>query len=142
MSYYDHRLEEELSKLNIQYKKLEADKHDCLVNKINKELHFSGSKISWNALKNGISHKTDQRSIKLISEAIKNFNEAEVIFIGDALLKDAYQIKTKYLERSLIIFSEIPQHTYFFSENLNWIGCVCTEGYIDFGEVPISNQQK
>lgn len=32
-------------------------------------------------------------------------------------------------------FSEVPQHTYFFSNSLNWIGCISAEGYIDFGEV-------
>lgn len=136
MSYYDDELEKELFELNIQHKKLDKEKHDHFVGEINKKVPFSGSKISWSSLHNSISHKTNEQSIKLISEKIKPLNETEIIFIGDSLLEDAYQINTKNLERTLIILSEIPQHTYFFPDDLNWIGCISAEGDIDFGEVP------
>lgn len=135
MSYYDDELEKELSELNIPYKRLEKEKHDRLVSEINKKVPFSGSKISWATLQNSMRHNTDKQSIKWISERIISLNEENVIFIGDSLLEDAYQINTKNLERSLIVFSDIPQHTYFFSNNLNWIGCISSEGDIDFGEL-------
>jgi hypothetical protein len=138
MSYYDDELEKELSELNIQYKKLEKEEHDGFVSDINKKVSFSGSKISWGLLQNCISDSTSKHSIKLISEKIISLNEIEVIFIGDSLLDDAYQINTKNLEHALNILSEIPQHTYFFSNSLSWIGCVSAEGYIDFGEISIS----
>ncbi|MHC8372942.1 hypothetical protein ACYZT2_19770 [Pseudomonas sp. MDT1-85] len=135
MSYFDEELEKELSELNVDYKKLEKEKHDSFVFEINKKVQFSGSKISWSSLKNSISYDKDEHSIKLIAEKIKSLNEIEIIFIGDSLIDNAYQVNTENLERTLNVFSEVPQHTYFFSNSLNWIGCINAEGYIDFGEI-------
>jgi hypothetical protein len=135
MSYFDDELEKSFSEAKISYKKLDKEKHDFFVKKINEKIPFSDSKIAWDLLQSSINFNENEGAfaLKEISEKIKSLNIAEVIFIGDSTIEDAYQVNILDLEPALEILAEIPQHTYFFSDELSWIACITMEGHIDFG---------
>ncbi|MDT3312180.1 hypothetical protein QZR14_12530 [Pseudomonas sp. rhizo66] len=136
MSYFDDELEKDLSNSNITFEKLKPEVHDSFVSSINKKFPFSGSKITWNTLPNSMNYvkKEANQAFIDISKRITTLNASEIIFIGDSLTDKAYKISTANLECALAIFADIPQHTYFFSESLSFIGCISSEGEIDFSE--------
>ncbi|MBA1232900.1 hypothetical protein G7013_24945 [Pseudomonas viridiflava] len=135
MSYYDEELTETLAKLNVNYKKLPQGKHDHFVDRINKKFVFNGSKVYWRSLPNSISFERATKEAKgTIIEKIKTSKPLNIIIIGDSLTEDAYHIGTDDLSILLELFSGIPQHTYFFPEDISWIVCLSLEGQLDFGE--------
>lgn len=137
MSYFDEELEKKLSESSILFKKLKSEAHDAFVSAINKKFPFSGSKLSWNSLPNSMSYVKNEhnQAFREISEKVTALNIPEIIFIGDALTENAYKTSTKNFETTLAIFADIPQHTYFFSDVLSFIGCISSEGEINFSEV-------
>ncbi|OOG11033.1 hypothetical protein [Pseudomonas sp. C9] len=137
MSYFDEELEKEFSTYHTPYKKLEQGTHDDFVIYINNKLPFAGAKIDWNSLPNSKNFNEHEKSqaFKLITEKIRSLATPEIFFIGDSLTECAYQVEIKDLERALLIFSEIPQHSYFFPKDLSWIGCISAEGHIDLSTI-------
>ncbi|WP_323151251.1 hypothetical protein [Pseudomonas glycinae] len=137
MSYFDEELEKELSESSINFEKLKSDAHDNFVSIINKTLPFSGSKISWNSFPNSMSYARSEydQAFRAISEKLKALRIPEIVFIGDALTESAYKTSTNDFETTMAIFAGIPQHTYFFSDNLSFIGCISSEGEINFSEI-------
>lgn len=75
------------------------------------------------------------QAFRAISEKVKALRIPEIVFIGDALTEIAYKTSTNDFETTLSIFADIPQHTYFFSDNLSFIGCISSEGEINFSEI-------
>ncbi|MFW9080178.1 hypothetical protein ACOI9X_13005 [Pseudomonas sp. P2757] len=138
MSYFDDELEKDLTAFNILFEILEPEAHETFVSSINEKLPFSGSKIVWNTIKNSMSYAKSEKKQALfdISNKIRDLNVSEIIFIGDSLTESAYRTSTARLENILKIFSDIPQHTYFFSDSLSFIGCISSEGEINFSERP------
>ncbi|ANH98814.1 hypothetical protein A8L59_15790 [Pseudomonas koreensis] len=138
MSYFDEELEKELSDSNINFEELKSEAHVNFVLNINKAFPFSGSKIAWGSFPNSLSYirnDADQAFMD-ITNKITDLNISEIIFIGDSLTENAYKISAVNLEKTLSLFSEIPQHTYFFSGDLGIIGCISSEGEINFCETP------
>lgn len=137
MSYFDEELKKELSESSIHFEKLKSEAHDDFVSVINKKIPFSGSKISWNSLPNSMSYiKNDyNQAFREISEKVKMLSISEIIFIGDVLTESAYKTSTNNFETTLAIFADIPQHTYFFSNDLSFIGCISSEGELNFSEI-------
>ena len=137
MSYFDEELEKDLLESSINYVKLNNDTHDNLVSHINENFPFIGSKIAWSSLPNRASHAKNiiNRAIEEISEKAKHLKIAEITFIGDSLTENAYQFHTSDLKKIIMIFSEIPQHAYFFSEQFSLIGCISSEGEIAFSVI-------
>lgn len=134
MSYFDEELEKELLESSINYMKLNNDAHDNAVSHINGNFPFIGSKIAWSSLPNSTSHSknTINKAIEEISEKAKDLKITEITFIGDSLTENAYKFHTADLKKIIMTFSEIPQHTYFFSEQFSLIGCISSEGEINF----------
>ncbi|KAE9648178.1 hypothetical protein [Pseudomonas sp. PB106] len=137
MSYFDEEIEKDFVNFGINYEKLDDATHDKLVTKINKNLLFTGSKIAWNSLPDRTSsqkHNADTAFIE-ISKKVNNLEVNEIIFIGDSLTESAYKVHTMDLEKTLAMFVYVPQHTYFFSNRFNFIGCISSEGEINFSEI-------
>ncbi|EPM65326.1 hypothetical protein [Pseudomonas syringae] len=85
-------------------------------------------------LSNNISFESATKEAKeAIIKKIKTFNSLGLIIIGDSLTDDAYEIGIDDLSTLLELFLEIPQHTYFFPEDISWIACLSLEGQLDFG---------
>lgn len=138
MSYFDDELEKDLTAFNILFEILDSEVHDTFVSSINEKLPFSGSKIAWSKIQNSMSYAKNEKDQAFmdISNKIRDLNTSEIIFIGDSLTENAYRTTTARLENILQIFSDIPQHTYFFSDSLSFIGCISSEGEINFSERP------
>ncbi|KTB98561.1 hypothetical protein [Pseudomonas syringae] len=135
MSYYDKELTEALTQLKIDYKTLSHEKHDHFLDIINKKFVFNGSRICWNLLSNGITFESATKEArKTIIEKIKTLKPLALIAIGDSLTDDAYQIGIDDFSTLLELFCEMPQHTYFFPEDVSWIVCLSLQGQLDFGE--------
>lgn len=141
MSYFEEEIEKDFVDFGINYEKLDDATHDKLVIKINKNLPFTGSKIAWNSFPDSTSYSKNNADSAFI-EILKKVNDLkikEIIFIGDALTESAYKIHTINLKKTLAIFADVPQHTYFFSNEFNFIGCISSEGKINFSEIHFPN---
>ncbi|WP_426237642.1 hypothetical protein [Pseudomonas sp. TWP3-2] len=138
MSYFDDELEKDLTASNILFEILAPEIHDTFVSSINEKLPFSGSKIAWSTIQNSMNYAKNEKpqAFFYISNKIRDVNISEIIFLGDSLTESAYRTSTARLENILQIFSDIPQHTYFFSDSLSFIGCISSEGEINFSERP------
>lgn len=137
MSYFDEVIEKDLVDFGINYEKLDDATHDKLVTKINKNLPFTGSKIAWNSFPDSTSYSKNNADTAFIEilKKVNNLEIKEIIFIGDALTESAYKVHTMGLEKTLAMFADVPQHTYFFSNEFKFIGCISSEGEINFSEI-------
>lgn len=137
MSYFDEEIEKDFVDFGINYEKLDDATHDKLVTKINKNLPFTGSKISWSSFPDSTSYLKNNANTAFIEilKKLSNLKVKEIIFIGDSLTESAYKVHTMDLEKTLAIFADIPQHTYFSSNQFNFIGCIDSEGDISFSEI-------
>jgi hypothetical protein len=134
MSYFDDELTAELKALNISFDVLSQTEHASMVVKINEAVRFSGSQIPWNNLKNSVNFgwAPSKKAIAQLAEEIEKLADKDLIFLGDSACDEAYSIGVEYLEKTLRVFSELPQHTYIMPKSLNWIACISFAGYLDF----------
>ncbi|MFP3496450.1 hypothetical protein SB759_19660 [Pseudomonas sp. SIMBA_059] len=137
MSHFDEVLIKDLKKNNIAFNTLSPIEQDSVINKIHKHVPFSGSKIIWKSLKSSLNlgSEPSDSSIFLLAEEINKVTSADLIFIGDSACDDAYSIGHEHLTQTLRIFSELPQHTYIVSPEINWIACISFEGHLDFATI-------
>lgn len=137
MSYFDDEIQKDLANSGINHEKLDDTIHDKLVEKINQNFPFVGSKICWSSFPDSISYSKNNADTAFaeITKKAKILEVTEIIFIGDSLTESAYKVHTMDLEKTLAMFAVVPQHTYFFSNQFNLIGCISSEGEIDFSEV-------
>ncbi|MGA9703747.1 hypothetical protein [Pseudomonas sp.] len=134
MSYFDDELIKDLSKHSIGYAILSEAEHASIVNEINEKAPFSGSKIDWRKLKNSINFESKSSEVAILRMAneIKAITNENTIFVGDSACDEAYSVSAEDLEKALMIFSELPQHTYIVPKSLTWIACISFEGNFDF----------
>ena len=137
MSYFDEKLTTELRFHGIQFTTLHPSDHTSIVREINEKIPFSGSKISWTKLKKSINfgHELQDLAFSRLSNEIQKVADDTIIILSDSVCDEAYCTNTEHLEKTLRIFSEIPQHTYITSKSLTWIACISFEGQLDFAKL-------
>ncbi|KAA0944619.1 MULTISPECIES: hypothetical protein [unclassified Pseudomonas] len=116
---------------------LSSSDQELFVNELQKKVTFIGNKIHWATLQNPISLSTLEKDSALTetSKRLSSLTIQNVIFLGDAAIDHAYSINITDIKKAIEIFSEVPQHTYIFPENLCWIGCLAFEGYMDYADL-------
>lgn len=137
MSYLDEELIKDLRDHNILFDILSESEHISIVRKINANIPFSGSKVAWSNLNTSMNlgrEPSDFATLRL-AEEIRKVADSNLIFVGDSACDEAYSISIEYLEITLKIFSELPQHTYIVTESLTWIACISFEGDLDFANI-------
>ncbi|MFC6337604.1 hypothetical protein GIR22_17865 [Pseudomonas sp. CCM 7891] len=138
MTYFDEDLTNTLKKIGVVYKQLSESDHKKLIHQIQQKVIFIGNQIDWSTLKNPCNLNSIEKTNALtqISEKLKTLATQNVIFLGDSAIDHAYSIEISDIKEAVDIFSEIPQHTYIFPENLRWIACLSLEGHIDYADFP------
>ena len=134
MSYFDELLIDTLQKKGIDFLQLSKTEEAKLINEIQKKFTFVGSNIDWSTVKKPVNLNTLDRleALAKISEALSHLNTKNVCFLGDSVIDHAYVVQIDDIREAIDIFSEIPQHTYVFPENLCWIACITFEGDLDY----------
>lgn len=130
MSYYDDDLRFSLKESGVKYEVLSDEMHDKFLMRINSQFKFSGGKIAWQSVTNRFFYFGDglNDGLEEIAKKLSNAPFGYVFCIGDSLTDCAYKFCAKDMSRVFSVFSEIPQHTYFFSEDISWISCLSMEG--------------
>lgn len=136
MSYFDETLINTLQKKGIGFLQLSKTKEAQLIDEI-KKLTFIGNKIDWSTVKNSVNLNTLDRpeALTQISEGLSRLRVKNVCFLGDSAIDHAYIVKIGDTRKTIDVFSEIPQHTYIFPENLCWIACITFEGDLDYADL-------
>ncbi|NNA68383.1 hypothetical protein [Pseudomonas gessardii] len=134
MSYFDEFLIDTLQKKGIGFLQLSKTEEAKLIDEIQKKFTFVGSKIDWSTVKDSVNLNTLDRleALAQISEALSHLTVKNVCFLGDSAIDHAYIVQIDDIREAIDIFSEIPQHTYVFPENLCWIACITFEGDLDY----------
>lgn len=137
MNYFDKILIKDLNDGEIHFNILSEKENASIVRDINKTISFSGSKINWEKLKDGM-YFGDEPSAQVIfrlAVQIRKVTDGNLIFIGDSAYDNVYSINPEHLEKALRIFSDLPQHTYITSKSLTWIACMSSEGDVNFASI-------
>lgn len=137
MSIFDEELITDLNTRNINFDILTDAEHASLVRAMNERIPFSGSKVDWGNLKNGIDfeHESSNSAISRLAEEMRKIDDGNVIFVGDSACDEAYSISLIHIDKALEIFSKIPQHTYIVPGSLTWIACISFEGDLDLASL-------
>ncbi|WP_081321519.1 MULTISPECIES: hypothetical protein [Pseudomonas] len=136
MSYFDEEIIKDFNRSNTQLFVLSEIDQDVIVDKVNSNLPFSGSRIEWSSLKNSVHLGTaiSQTALISLAEKIKLATKESVIIVGDST-DNSYSVSVENLLLALQIFSTIPQHTYILQQHLNWIAFISFEEDIYFSNL-------
>jgi hypothetical protein len=107
MNYFDKILIKDLNDGEIRFNILSEEENASIVRDINKTISFSGSKINWEKLKDGM-YFGDEPSAQVIlrlAVQIRKVTDGNLIFIGDSAYDNVYSINPEHLEKALRIFS-------------------------------------
>lgn len=137
MSVFDEEIITDLNTRNINFDILTDTEQASLVRAMNERIPFSGSKVDWSNLKNGIDfkHEPSNSAISRLAGEIRKIDDGNVIFVGDSACNEAYSISLIHIDKALGIFSKTPQHTYIVSTSLTWIACISFEGDLDLASL-------
>ncbi|MCD5989342.1 hypothetical protein KDX30_15730 [Pseudomonas sp. CDFA 553] len=136
MSYFDDDLQYFFSQNSIQHYKLDRKLHDYYTKSLNQAIPFNGSTPDWSKFKKHLTMSVGDINIAInnLSSLISDLNNSTAIVLGDSLLDEAYLVDTIELGLYLGALAEIPQNSYVFPENLDWIICITSYGDIHFGQ--------
>ncbi|PRA33068.1 hypothetical protein [Pseudomonas poae] len=137
MSYLDEELIADLKASDISFDVVSETEHASIVDKINENVPFSGSKVAWGNIEKSINFgfSSSDLAVSRLADEIGRTAEDTLIFIGDCACDEAYCISLQHVDKVLRIFSQLPQHTYIVSKSLTWIACISFEGDLDFASL-------
>ena len=124
MNYFDKILIKDLNDGEISFNILSEEESASIVRDINKTISFSGSKINWGKLKDGMyfGHEPSAQVILRLAEQIRKVTDGNLIFIGDSAYDNVYSINPEHLEKLDVT------HVKFQSEVGNgtawWVGII------------------